>query len=88
MEGRDFRLWQFHDMNSKRDTAILRQNYLESLRPQLLLKNAVEDEDNRGVTHTTSVENLENENLLYIELGQPEPSIGYHLAPYNEDSEL
>ena len=84
MEGRDFRLWQFHDINAKRESNIMRHpNYLESLRPHFFLKADAEDNE-RGQAQTVEV--LENENLIYIELGQPDSTAGYRLMPYNEDS--
>ncbi|KAH7716481.1 Peptidase C19 [Aphelenchoides avenae] len=86
MEGRDFRLWQFHDINAKRESNIMRHpNYLESLRPHFFLKADAEDNE-RGQAQTVEV--LENENLIYIELGQPDSAAGYRLMPYNEDSDL
>ncbi|KAH7702336.1 ubiquitin carboxyl-terminal hydrolase [Aphelenchoides avenae] len=86
MEDRDFRSWQFHDINAKRESNIVRHlNYLESLRPHLFLKAAAEDNE-RGQAQTVEV--LENENFIYIELGQPDSAAGYRLMPYNEDSDL
>ncbi|KAH7714884.1 ubiquitin carboxyl-terminal hydrolase [Aphelenchoides avenae] len=86
IEGRDFRMWQFHDINAERESNIMRhRNYLKSLRPHFVLKADAEHND---PDQAQTVEVLENENLMYIELGQPDSTAGYRLMPYNVDSDL